>query len=382
MTSLPSRANAPAQYQTPVGRYQTLPDAGNSHTDGNGALVPLSSGAELDTVLTHFKTEIFSGISDTALVGSVLKTIQRWTGKDPLLTRLVCHHVLAKAVQVKEGNEVDLVNTIVQQTVLDHWETNDAGAYLRSLQDRLLAYGQRDSLLILYIQVLQRGAIADTYTPEQAVLLESGLVVLEGGELRIANAIYAAVFDLDWVEAQLPGITRPVMIVRSQAESAHPSSLSKKYSKITVLACGLAVLAAASSMYLKEAGEQPIKGQRAIATETPGPVAAVAAPETRSVLVEEAASDAVRNPVAPSKVLTTDRTLFDNGIDHATNGRWLPMLRDFCAIPAESTYFMPAERQISRWWRLYPEDLLVATETFVAEGGSRCPVVEASGLGQ
>lgn len=348
-----------------------LPPTQQSNPQGNGGQVQLSSQVQLAAILSDFKEEIFSNISDTALVGDLLAAILRWTGNDLLLTRLVCHHVLACAEQVAAGYGVELVNKIVRQTILEDWEANDAGAYLRSIRDGLLSYEQRDSLLILYIQILQRGTIAENHTPEQAALLESGLVTLEDGQLQVANSIYAAVFDMDWVEAQLPGITRPVMIVRSQAESTHPSSLSKRYSKITVLACGFAVLVAASSTYIKEAGEPPIEPQQAIAIETPDPVDAVAEPDPSSAPIS--------NPVPTGDAIaTTDRALFDNGINHATNGRWLPMLRDFCALSVESTYFIPAERQIGRWWRLYPEDLLVATETFVAEGNGDCPVVEVS----
>ncbi|MEL6813702.1 MAG: hypothetical protein AAFP03_02680 [Cyanobacteria bacterium J06598_3] len=389
MTSSPPRANAPAQSQSPVESYRMLPEAyplpaaQQSNPHGDDGQVQLSSEMQLATVLSDFKEEVFSNISDTALVGDLLAAIVRWTGNDLLLTRLVCHHVMTAADQVAAGYGDELVNKIVQQSILKDWEANDAGAYLRSIRDRLLSYEQRDSLLILYIQILQRGAIAENHTPEQTALLESGLVTLEGGQLQVANAIYAVVFDMDWVEAQLPGITRPVMIVRSQAESAHPSSLSKQYSKVTVLACGLAVLVAASSMYLKETDAPPGEGQQAIATETPAPVAA-AAPETDSVPVSNPASadPAMTDPAVTDPTMTdpamTDRALFDNGVNHATNGRWLPMLRDFCAIPTDSAYFTPAERQIDRWWSLYPEDLLVATETFVAEGNGGCPVVEVS----
>lgn len=325
-------------------------------------------------LLAQFKEELFSKVSNTSSISNILNAIEHWAGGDPYLTQLLCDRVLTYATELAEGNEVELLDALVQQTIIDDWENNDAAQHLHNIHTAVLNYPQKDALLIFYIQVLQRGAVPHCHSPEQEALTDIGLLVSAYEEVRIANAIYANIFDLDWVEQQLPGITRPVRIVRSQAESKHPSAVSKLYSKLTVAACGTAVVIAAGLTYLR--GSTPPAMTTA---KTP----AVAA-QTTSNTAKTASAGAVNSNVNSNSEVSSQpaaygnnyssRELFDQGLDHATNGRWLSMLREFCAISTSSTYFIPAERQLSRWLELYQDDVEIAQDTFIAEGNGTCPV--------
>ena len=137
----------------------------------------------------------------------------------------------------------------MRSRILDNWETQDDPEHLRTIRDRLLHNEQRSGLLLgLYQHILdeergrggegerRRGGEEERgkgrqFTPippegkspsphpsippsphppikanggwEHTELLLSGLVVRRQGQLRVNNPIYAAVFNAEWIEAQL-----------------------------------------------------------------------------------------------------------------------------------------------------------------------------------
>ena len=292
----------------------------------------------------------------------VLVRVQRWTGAEPFLIELLSRQLLHCLPLATNGEEARLVDELVQRKIVEDWRRNTAAAHLSQIESMLLSYPQRDSLLILYLKVLQRGGAEANNSTEQATLIASGLVVLNGDLLKVANAIYENVFDLDWIEQQIPGLTRPVSIVRSGVlpiggsrrlkASASPASAdrpsgtaqpqptptAKLYSKAMVLFCCMAVVAAVMATYLRKP-ESP-----AMATAS----------------VDEQVD------------LTTDQQRFDSGTEHARNSRWLMMMRDFCLIPEESAYFEPARRSMEKWVELYGEDIEVAKVVWRTEQKQSC----------
>ncbi|MGB3291532.1 MAG: hypothetical protein WBB01_00910 [Phormidesmis sp.] len=299
-------------------------------------------------VLTDFKAEIFQRINDIHVVCAILEKIQKWAGGQLFLTELLCHYFIESSSTLTAGKEADIIDSIARQKILHDWENNAAGPHLKEIRKAILVDAEmRDSILILYMQILQRGTVSANSSPEQAVLLRSGLVTLNNGKLEVTNATYASVFSLRWVEQQLPGITRPVAIV-----SAKPgySRYSPATLRMIALAGCMAILAAAVLMYLRGSQKNAITTSNAISPEV------AASPE--------------------GSLLKSNRELFDQGMDHAENGRWLPMFREFCQLPTTSTYFIPAERQLGRWLKLYEEDLQIARNTFFDEGGGSCGVAE------
>ena len=174
-----------------------------------------------------------------------LKKIKGWTKGEPFLTQLLGGYVVEYAEKAGQETTVSIVDDIVETRIVKNWEEKAACDHLQNICEPIISYGVRDSLLILYIQILQRGSVDLGRSPEQEVLLSSGLVIAENDRLKVANDIYAKVFDLAWVEALLPGITRPVSIISTSASDKAKRSRQLISSSIGGLFLGLTLLAGA-----------------------------------------------------------------------------------------------------------------------------------------
>ena len=133
----------------------------------------------------------------------VLKAILTWTDGQPFLTQKLCK--LAKVAESRppEGKERDWVATLVRERVLDKWRVRDEPEHLKTIETRLLRSPNRQSLLKLYREVLERGGVATRETPLESELVLSGLVVREWGRLRVGNLVYASVFGAGWADGSL-----------------------------------------------------------------------------------------------------------------------------------------------------------------------------------
>ncbi len=102
------------------------------------------------------------------------------------------------------GSEQELVAQLVRSRVIDDWEAQDESLHLKTIRDRILANEARSGRLLgLYQRILQDGEVTADGSEEQIELRLSGLIREEQNCLRVANPIYAAVFDRDWVERGL-----------------------------------------------------------------------------------------------------------------------------------------------------------------------------------
>ena len=135
---------------------------------------------------------------------AVLQAVLDWTGGQPFLTQKVCNLVRSAEGEITAGNEREWVEGLVRSRIISQWESQDEPEHLKTIRDRLLSSGQRlEQLLGLYEQILQHGVIAANGSCEQMQLQLSGLVVKQGGKLRVYNQIYASVFDQTWIEQVL-----------------------------------------------------------------------------------------------------------------------------------------------------------------------------------
>jgi CHASE2 domain-containing sensor protein len=102
------------------------------------------------------------------------------------------------------------VDQVVRSHILDNWLSQDNPEHLRTIRDRVLS-GHQDSqpLLMLYHRILKRKKVPADQNNLQQQLQLSGLVVKRGGQLQVANRIYASVFDRHWVNQQLQPIPSP-----------------------------------------------------------------------------------------------------------------------------------------------------------------------------
>jgi WD40 repeat protein len=137
---------------------------------------------------------------------AVLREILVWTGGQPFLTQKLCALVqngVPEMGVLVAGEEAAWVEQLVRSQVIENGLSpeKDEPIHLRTIRDRVLASeAQAVSLLGLYREVLQAGELEIREQLYYEELCLSGLVIASGGKLRVFNPIYAAVFDLAWVE--------------------------------------------------------------------------------------------------------------------------------------------------------------------------------------
>ena len=320
----------------------------------------------LSAVLSNFWEQLFPMVQDSYVIPKILERIEFWVGEDPVLTEALCSYVVEHASEGNETGSADVVDRVVQICILYDWLEFFVASHIIRISDDIEQTGHKDIILLLYLQILQRGSMTAEKSTAQEALIASGLVVKKGRKLLSANRLYAQVCDSNWIESQLPGITRPVTIIKAQPEGTNrrPSLSSGVYSKLAVSACCLAVIGAGISAYLREAGNQAAMATQESQTElqtlisgTEVTSAENSTPELSDSQVQ--APESAVNAAAPVAT-PSDRERFDEGVEHATNGRWLLMAREFCSLPQDGTYHKTAENQLEKWVKLYREDIEIS----------------------
>ncbi|MEB3335076.1 MAG: AAA-like domain-containing protein [Cyanobacteriota bacterium] len=137
---------------------------------------------------------------------AVLDAVLHWSGGQPFLTQKLLSLVCANSEQDRPAGE--LVATIAREQIIRNWEAQDLPVHLRTIRDRLLHHKGR--LLGLVRAIQEGGGILADASREQMQLRLSGLVVPKQGQIRIYNPIYAAIFNPDWVRAQLSELRPPL----------------------------------------------------------------------------------------------------------------------------------------------------------------------------
>lgn len=219
----------------------------------------------LSQALNDFKQTLSASLNSTQnsaqKVSATVSKVEKWAGQDLFFTQLLCDRTLQYSQKIAKTGDTSVVDAIVQQKIVKNWANNTAAPHLQKIEQALLSHPERDALLILYLQLLQGRTIArNNAIPEQAILLRTGLATLKGGMLSLSSIIYAKVFDEPWIEKQLPGLTKPVVVVES---SPNPTSEGSSIPmKLIALACGLIVLGGGFFFY-----EQWTKRQTELRTE-------------------------------------------------------------------------------------------------------------------
>ncbi len=130
---------------------------------------------------------------------SVLREILDWSGGQPFLTQKLCNLV----AQNTEEKNPDL-GQLVQRQIIQNWEAQDDPQHLRTIRDRLLRDEKHAGRLLgLYQKIWSEHELAANYNAEETDLLLSGLVMRTNGTLKVYNPIYKAVFDQNWIDAEL-----------------------------------------------------------------------------------------------------------------------------------------------------------------------------------
>lgn len=151
------------------------------------------------------------GLADIGDSQAILGEILNWTRGQPFLTQKLCQLVV-NATQnttnevstVSLGSEAPWVESIVKKYMISEWESQDEPEHFKTIRARLLHNHQLlGRKLGIYQQLLEEIKVRLDDSREQTELLLSGLVIKYLGQLKIANPIYQAIFNPEWVAKQL-----------------------------------------------------------------------------------------------------------------------------------------------------------------------------------
>lgn len=132
----------------------------------------------------------------------LLAEVVQWTGGQPFLTQKLCSLLRENGLRTgySGATAAATVAEVVRSQVIDNWERQDDPEHLRTIRDRILTNEQESGrLLSLYQVLLNEGPQQADGSKEQGELKLSGIAIEHQGRLQVANPIYRAVFDRDWV---------------------------------------------------------------------------------------------------------------------------------------------------------------------------------------
>jgi WD40 repeat protein len=132
----------------------------------------------------------------------ILAEVFQWTNGQPFLMQKLCQLMVYQSASRTSDVEV-----LVKKYVIDNWEANDEQEHFKTIRRRLLLdYQDRTALLLgIYQEIMtnpEQKICADNSLDQRRLQL-SGLVVKRDGYLKVYNPIYAAIFNLDWVQQEL-----------------------------------------------------------------------------------------------------------------------------------------------------------------------------------
>jgi hypothetical protein len=149
---------------------------------GDKRRTPFNIGRAID--LSGFKLQEAQPLaSGLAVVGDsqvLMQAVLNWTGGQPFLTQKVCKLVVKFANQSLAIPEV--VADVIQNKIIQNWETQDEPEHLRTIRDRLLRSSEQRTgrLLALCQQILREKEIEADDSPEQTELRLTGFGVKRG----------------------------------------------------------------------------------------------------------------------------------------------------------------------------------------------------------
>jgi tetratricopeptide (TPR) repeat protein len=159
----------------------------------------------------------------------LLAEVISWTNNEPFLTQKLGQLTHESESFIADGEEAAWIEQLVRTRLIENWETQAAGEHLKEIRTHLLNNQQCEPLrlLRLYQEIWQEGEVPAKGSEEQVELVNLGLVTEEQGKLRVANRIYAAVFNPSWIEAELAKMIQPSKLASGLAIQ-NPPLLSLK----------------------------------------------------------------------------------------------------------------------------------------------------------
>ncbi|MEL6813176.1 MAG: CHASE2 domain-containing protein [Cyanobacteria bacterium J06598_3] len=149
---------------------------------------------------------------------ALLRDILTWSGGQPFLTQKICRLIKKSVLATDSTTELNKdvkdgptgktygldVAELIQRQIVNNWEVQDRPEHLKTVRDGLLGNVEVvGRVLGLYQRLLANERVTTDESLAQVTLRLSGVVVDFQGQLKIANQIYRAVFNADWVAREL-----------------------------------------------------------------------------------------------------------------------------------------------------------------------------------
>jgi PAS domain S-box-containing protein len=131
---------------------------------------------------------------------TLLAAVFAWTNGQPFLTQKLCKSIRNTRSEIPADRQTEWLADLVRTQIVENWESQDEPEHLRTIRDRVLKSPQSPRLLELYRHIIHQGEVVAPNSPAERELRLSGLVVKNQGLLQVNNQIYAAIFDLGWLD--------------------------------------------------------------------------------------------------------------------------------------------------------------------------------------
>ncbi len=179
---------------------------------------------------TQIRLRMFGIEKLASLPHKVLNAVNHWTNNQPFLTQKIYQIIQEQNIFMTQGEETAIIDSLVQEYLIQDWETGIAASHFQDIQQQLLDNKQfsSQSLLKTYQHLWQQGEIKYEDSPQQNKLLDLGLAKLENETISISNPIYHAVFNGVWLEKQLKTIDTKSIFVSHSPKNLPPAKIDHK----------------------------------------------------------------------------------------------------------------------------------------------------------
>ncbi|MDJ0583058.1 AAA family ATPase [Crocosphaera sp.] len=195
--------NGESRYQDLTFAFLGVATPSELMTDSRRTPFNIGQAIELESFKTHEAQPLLYGLAEkVSNPQTLLQEILNWTGGQPFLTQKLCRLIRNIEMPISTKDEPEWIKNLVQDKIINNWETQDQPEHLRTIRDRILNSTKSQQLLTLYQQILDQRQVIVIDSPEEQELRLSGLVIKQDGFLKIHNRIYESIFDSHWVKSQ------------------------------------------------------------------------------------------------------------------------------------------------------------------------------------
>lgn len=171
-------------------------------TDSRRTPFNIGQAIELESFKIHEAQPLLYGLVEkVSNPQTLLQEVLNWTGGQPFLTQKLCQLIRNTEMSIPTNNETEWIKNLVQNKIINNWETQDQPEHLRTIRDRIVNSTKSQQLLNLYQQILDKRQVIVIDSPEEQELRLSGLIIQQDGFLKIHNRIYESIFNSIWVKS-------------------------------------------------------------------------------------------------------------------------------------------------------------------------------------